>query len=74
MNQSAGRAPIPSSVYTVAGVWLVVFTLVLHEVGFAWSTGASAAVVLCGLFLASFLVVRAVHERRSSRDEDHRSV
>lgn len=73
MNQSAGRAPIPSSVYTVAAVWLVVFTLVLHEVGFAWSTGASAAALLCVLFLASFLVVRAVHGRPSSREADHRA-
>ena len=73
MNQPSGRAPIPSSAYTVAAVWLVVFTLVLHEVGFAWSTGASAAALLCVLFLASFLVVRAVHGRRSSREADHRS-
>lgn len=74
MNQASGRAPIPSSVSTLAVVWLVVFTLVLHEVGFAWSTGMISAIGLCLLFLASFLVVRAVHERRSSRSKDHRSV
>ncbi|HTJ71318.1 MAG TPA: hypothetical protein VL551_27505 [Actinospica sp.] len=68
MNQSSGHAPIPSSVYALAGVWLVVFTLVLHEVGFAWSTGMLSAIGLCVLFLASFLVVRAVHGGRSSRE------
>lgn len=73
MNQPAGRPPITSSVYTVAAVWLVVFTLVLHEVGFAWSTGMIAAIALCVLFLASFLVVRSIHGRRSSRKADHRS-
>lgn len=65
MNQPVARTAIPSSVYTLAAVWLVVFTLVLHEVGFAWSTGMIAAIALCVLFLASFLVVRSVHGRRS---------
>ena len=73
VNQPFGRAPIPSSVYTVAAVWLVVFSLVLHEVGFAWSTGMIAATALCLLFLASFLMVRSTHARRSSREDDHRS-
>lgn len=59
--------PVPSSVYGLAMVWLVVFTLVLHEVGFAWSTGVIAATVLCALFLASFVVTRTVRERRTSR-------
>lgn len=63
MNQSSGRAPIPSSVYGLAVVWLVVFALSLHQVGFAWSTGMIAAAVLCALFLVSFLVVRAVQGR-----------
>jgi len=74
VKQAFGRAPIPSSAYILAAVWLVVFTLVLHEVGFAWSTGMISAIGLCLLFLASFLVVRAVHERRSPGDKDHRSV
>jgi len=73
VNEPAGRAPIPSSVYSLAPVWLFVFTLVLPEVGFAWSTGMIAAVALCVLFLASFLVVRSVHGRRSLRGQDHRS-
>lgn len=65
MNQPVARTAIPSSAYALAAVWLVVFTLVLHEVGFAWSTGMIAAIALCVLFLASFLVVRSVHGRRS---------
>lgn len=67
VNRPVARTAIPSPVYTVAAVWLVVFTLVLHEVGFAWSTGMIAAIALCVLFLASFLVVRLVRGR-CSRD------
>ncbi len=73
MNQPSGPAPIPSSVYGLAAVWLVLFTLVLHGVGFAWNTGMIAALALCLLFLASFLLMRSVHGRRSSREEDHRA-
>jgi hypothetical protein len=67
VNQPAARS-IPSSVSNLAAVWLVVFTLVLHEVGFAWATGMIAAIVLCALYLGSFLVIRAVRERRSPRE------
>lgn len=74
VNQASGRAPIPSSVSALAAVLLVVFTLVLHKVGFAWSTGMILATGLCLFFLASFLVVRVVHERRSPGDKDRRSV
>lgn len=66
VNQSSGPAPIPSSVSTLAAVWLIVFTLVLHVVGFVWTTSMIVAVGLAALFLASFLVVRTVHHRRSS--------
>lgn len=58
----------------MAAVWLVVFTLVLHEVGIAWSTGMIAAIALCVLFLASFLVVRAAQGGRSSHEQDHQSL
>jgi hypothetical protein len=71
VNQPAARTPIPASVYTLAAVWLVAFALVLHKVGFAWLTAMIAAIALCALFLASFLVVRSVYGGRSSHGQDH---
>lgn len=73
MNQPDERAPIPSSVYAIAAVWLVVFALVLHEVGFAWATGLSAAIALCALFLISFLVVRSIRAHCAPGGGDHGS-
>ena len=71
MKQStAGRAPVPSSLNTLTAVWIVVFTLVLRVVGFAWTTSLIAGLAFGALHVLSFFAVRGYLGRRSSTGPD----